>query len=247
MSNLYTRQLNYLDLVIKNGRAPHAFLFYGSDAAFQKKTAVDFLTRLNESEHTGKINAGVHPDAFFVRRAPDKKDITIAQVRDIKNFVSRTPVSLKKKGVFVEEAQHLNEEGWNALLKTLEEPSADTVIFILSSSLKNIPSTIVSRTVALPFSNSILNPSSAKDGIIINRLAELEDLSPADRFDLAEDLAKKENWAEIMDHWLLALRTKMLENDFPSDKLESAAAVKDIILSTNANARLALESMFLKF
>lgn len=243
----YQRQLNYLDLVIKNGRAPHAFLFYGTDAVFQKKTAVDFLVRLNGLGPDRTVSAGVHPDAFFVRRAPDKKDITIAQVRDIKNFVSRTPVSLKKKGVFIEEAQHLNEEGWNALLKTLEEPSADTVIFILSSLLKNIPPTIISRAVALPFSGSVPNPLLANDVIIINKLAELENMPVADRFDLAEDLAKRENQAEIMDHWLLALRMKMLENDFPSDKLESAAAVRDIILSTNANARLALESLFLKF
>lgn len=247
MSNLYTRQLKYLELVIQNNKAPHAFLFYGSDVVFQKKTAVDFLVRLNGSEHTGKIKAEVHPDAFFVRRAPDKKDISIAQIRDLKSFVSRTPISLKKKGVFIEEAQHLNEESWNALLKTLEEPAGDTVIFILSSQLKNIPPTIISRAVALPFSGSVPNPLLANDVIIINKLAELANMPVADRFDLAEDLAKRENLAEIMDHWLLALRTKMLENDFPSDKLESAAAVKDIILSTNANARLALESLFLKF
>ena len=243
----YTRQLKYLDLVLKNGRAPHAFLFYGRDAAFQKKTAVDFLIRLNGSKEAAAIKAEVHPDVFFVRRLQDKKDVSITQIRDVKNFVSRTPVSLEHKGVFVEDAQYLNEEGWNALLKTLEEPSAGTTIFILSSSLKNIPPTIVSRVVSLPFSNPVFNPSLAKDDIIIDKLAELENLPVADRFDLAEDLAGRENSAEIMDHWLLALRTKMLEKDFPADKLAATAAVKDVILSTNANARLALESLFLKF
>ena len=243
----YTRQLKYLDLVLKNGRAPHAFLFYGRDLAYQKELAKSFLARLNGSEHADKINAQVHPDTFFVRRLQDKKDITIAQIRDLKSFVSRTPVSLEHKGVFVEEAQYLNEEAWNALLKTLEEPAPNSVIFILSSAVKNIPSTIISRVVSLPFSNSVLNPPSVKDDIIIDKLAGLENLSAADRFDLAEDLAKKENWAEIMDHWLLALRTEMLKNNFPPNKLAVVAATKDILLSTNANARLALESLFLKF
>ena len=182
MSNQYTRQLKYLDLILRNNKVPHAFLFYGRDTAYQKELAKSFLAQLNGQEFEVKIKTEVHPDTFFIRRLPDKKDITIAQVRDARNFVSRTPLSLIKKGVFIEEAQHLNEEAWNALLKTLEEPVSNTIIFIISSSVKDIPLTIISRVVSLPFLSADFVLPEAKDGIILSKLAKLESLSVAERF-----------------------------------------------------------------
>ncbi|MBI2052399.1 MAG: hypothetical protein HYT38_01830 [Candidatus Sungbacteria bacterium] len=244
---MYSRQLKYLDLILRNNKVPHAFLFYGRDMAYQKELAKSFLSQLNDQASEAKIKAGVHPDTFFIRRRPDKKDITIAQVRDARNFVARTPLSLIKKGVFIEEAQYLNEEAWNALLKTLEEPVSNTIIFIISSSAKDIPATIISRVVSLPFSSPDFVLPEAKDGIILSKLAKLESLSAAERFNLADDLAKKESLAEIMDHWLVALRTDMLAGKLSSDKLEAAATTRNVLLSTNANVRLALESLFLKF
>ncbi|MBI4118709.1 MAG: hypothetical protein HY452_00395 [Parcubacteria group bacterium] len=244
---MYSRQLKYLDLILRNNKVPHAFLFYGRDMAYQKELAKSFLSQLNNQEFEVKIKAGVHPDTFFIRRLPDKKDITIAQVRDARNFVARTPLSLIKKGVFIEEAQHLNEEAWNALLKTLEEPVSNTIIFIICSSVKNIPATIISRVVSLPFPSPGFVLPEVKDGIILSKLVKLESLSAAERFSLANDLAKKENLAEIMDHWLLALRTDVLAGKLGLDKLEAAATTRNVLSSTNANARLALESMFLKF
>ena len=38
----YTRQLKYLDLVLKNNKVPHALLFYGTDFIYQKNLAKDF-------------------------------------------------------------------------------------------------------------------------------------------------------------------------------------------------------------
>lgn len=245
----YTRQLKFLDLVLKNGKIPHAFLFYGRDEPFQKKLAASFFARLNNLEE-GATAGEAHPDTFFVRRPEDKKEIPISQIRALRDFVSQSPMVLAQKGVFVEEAQHMNETGWNALLKTLEEPAAGTVIFILAKTLSGIPATITSRVVALPFDSP--DPSRQanlpKDDIILSKLCDLAQLSVVERFNLAEEVSKKDNAADILDNWMLDLRIKMLEDggNREAEVLTATARLKDRLLSTNVNARLALEVLFLK-
>ena len=248
--NMYQRQLKYLDLILKNNKVPHAFLFYGRDAVYLKETAKDFLARLNEAEYTPAIKAEVHPDTLFVKRQADKKDIAIAQVRSVKDFSARTPLILKKKGVFIEEAQYLNEESWNALLKTLEEPSASTLIFLISGDLNSIPKTITSRVLTLPFqasADNLAKPAFGNDDIILSKLAGLEKLALAERFDLAKELAEAENKLEILDAWLIRWRSKLIsaKDKATALKIENVAKTKNILATTNANPRLVLENLFL--
>ena len=247
---MYQRQLKYLDLILENNKVPHAFLFYGRDAVYLKNIAKDFLARLNEAGYAESIKAEIHPDTLFVKRQADKKNIAIAQVRAVKDFSARTPLTLKKKGVFIEEAQYLNEESWNALLKTLEEPSASTVIFLISADLNSIPKTITSRVLILPFQASADNLTKLASGnsdIILSKLAGLEKLTLAERFDLAEKLAEHENKVEILDAWLVKWRCELVlaKDKSIALKIENVAKTKNILATTNANPRLVLENLFL--
>ncbi|MBI2454302.1 MAG: hypothetical protein HYV54_01890 [Parcubacteria group bacterium] len=249
ISNMYDRQLRYLDLVIKNNKFPNAFLFHGRDVVFQKETAKSFLARLNQPQWALSIKAEKHPDTLFIQKEEGKKDITVSQIAKLRKFASQTPLALNTKGIFITDAQHLNEEGWNALLKTLEEPAGQTIIFILAVSTKNIPATIISRAVALPFSGveNSLRPLNPKDDIILNKLEQLDQLSVGARFDLAEVISKKENAADVLDDWMLNLRIKMLEGGSPKEvkTIAAVAGLKDQLVNTNINPRLALENLLL--
>lgn len=251
MENKYLRQLNYLGLVLKNNRVPHALLFYGSDFNYQIALAKDFLVRLNNAEDKQQIEKEFHPDTFFIGREEGKKEIGIAQIRKLKDFVARTSSHLKNKGVFIKEAEYLNEEAWNALLKTLEEPLGDAVIFIFASNIKNIPKTIVSRVVSLPFYNEdiLRKTHNPKDDIIINKLCSIENFTFAEKIDLAEEIAKKENFLPLLDTWLIKLRADMLSGGYKMDRIkfiENLAEAKNLLVFTNVNVRLVLENLFLK-
>ena len=247
---MYFRQLNYLDLVLKNNAVPHALLLYGSDFNYQVNLAKDFLIKINKAEDKKQIINESHPDTIFISREDEKKEIGIAQMRRLKDFASLTSNHLKCKGIFIKEAEYLNEESWNALLKTLEEPMGNSIIFILSSNIKNIPKTIVSRVVSLPFYNEdILNKvHSPKDDIIITKLCSIEKLAFAERIDLAEEIAKKENFFPLLDTWLIKLRSDLLVNNKKetAEFMESLAKAKNILLSTNVNTRLVLENFFFR-
>lgn len=261
MSADYNRQLNYLDLIIRNNKVPHAFLFYGRDELYRSNLAKSCAFRINcpgsswqdfesKNDLAESIKKESNPDLFIVRRVEDKKDISVSQMRDLRGFVSKTPISFNFKTVIVENAEFLNEESWNAILKTLEEPSGNTVIFILSSGMSGIPKTVLSRVLSMSFYDAynLKKQSGAKNDIILNKLASVREMSVAEKFDLAEKIASSENTTAVLDDWLLDLRSYILENPSRSlsESIEKIMSVKSALVSTNANARLILENLMLQ-
>ena len=170
----YSRQLSYLDSILKSGCVPHAFLLHGPDQAASRRVSRSFICRLNnpglESWSEADAVVPANPDIYLVQKLPDKKEIGVGQIRQLRTFISRSAWGGRFKAAVVEDAHFLSEEGWDALLKTLEEPPAGSVIFLLSASLNVIPKTIISRALCLNFANPTIS-SSRKDDIIIGKLA----------------------------------------------------------------------------
>ena len=108
-------------------------------------------------------------------------------------------MDLNFKAVIIEEAEFLNEESWNAILKTLEEPSGNAVIFISSSGISAIPKTVLSRVLSMPFYSvdDAKKQSGAQNDIIISRLLNMSGMSVAEKFDLAEKIASSGNAVAI--------------------------------------------------
>lgn len=94
----------------------------------------------------------------------------IQQVRDIRNFLrlKTTGTGNIRRVIIIERLDKLGVEAQNALLKTLEEPPADTVILLTATDLSHLLETIVSRVLTInilpiPQDNSITdNPASAR-------------------------------------------------------------------------------------
>lgn len=145
----------------KNKRLSHAYLFIGPEGIGKKKTAINFAKLLLcESPSMNepcdrcaaclKVAALNHPDVQWV--APDGPYIKIDSIREACRRLNLKGFESSKKILIVSEAQSLNEESSNALLKTLEEPSDDTVIILLADTLKSILPTIRSRCQRIVFS-----------------------------------------------------------------------------------------------
>ena len=105
------------------------------------------------------IAAFSHPDYRLLRPSmldmahpieemrPEKpsKEITIDQVRALDNMVNQTSHRGGKRVVVVYPAHKLNRNAANALLKTLEEPPANTLFILLAHDVQQLIPTIVSR------------------------------------------------------------------------------------------------------
>lgn len=93
-----------------------------------------------------------HPDVSFLEKSADKKNISIEQIRE--SIVHRLTLSSFSDGpkvALIIGAENLSAEAANSLLKTLEEPTRNTLIILTADSLANIPKTIISRCLHLEF------------------------------------------------------------------------------------------------
>lgn len=80
-------------------------------------------------------------------------DYSIASVRQIKIFLSKKAYNHSEKFIYIPEADKLNPESQNALLKILEEPGKNNYILLSSSNPQKLLSTILSRCQKIKLSS----------------------------------------------------------------------------------------------
>lgn len=82
---------------------------------------------------------------------PKAQQIKISSVRQIRRDVSMSATEPGKRVVIVSEAHLMREEAANAFLKTLEEPTSDTLLILTTSHRERILPTILSRCQEIRF------------------------------------------------------------------------------------------------
>jgi DNA polymerase-3 subunit delta' len=97
-----------------------------------------------------KVLHGNHPDVHTIRRAPDKQSILIEQVRALQSDSSRRTMEGRRNIFLVEDAQDMNVQAANCLLKTLEEPEPDVVLLLTVPDPGLLLPTIISRVQQIP-------------------------------------------------------------------------------------------------
>jgi len=94
---------------------------------------------------------GNHPDLRQLSPLPDKKQIAVDQVRAIGDFLTLKSQYGHAQCVHITPAERLNENAANSLLKTLEEPSGDVFLILVTQRPAALPATIRSRCQKLLF------------------------------------------------------------------------------------------------
>lgn len=89
-----------------------------------------------------------HPYVIHLAKEPDKQSISIDSVRGVIKALGlkATGRGAVRRIVLVENAQHMNHEAQNALLKSLEEPDEHTVFILTASLSSELLPTVVSRS-----------------------------------------------------------------------------------------------------
>lgn len=96
------------------------------------------------------FNAGSHPDLLMVEPEEKGKQIKIEQVRKVTEFVNTTAQRGHSKVVLLGPAEAMNVNASNALLKSLEEPSANITLLLYSHQPSGLLATIKSRCQQFP-------------------------------------------------------------------------------------------------
>lgn len=152
-------EIRHLKNAVKNDRVSHAYLFTG-DAGSGKRTLADAFAMNLVCERHGddaclecaackKAMDHNHPDIIYVTHEKPNL-ITVDEIRDqVIGTVDILPYEGGKKIYIIAEAEKMNPQAQNALLKTIEEPPAYVVIILTTSSPEALLPTIRSRCVTL--------------------------------------------------------------------------------------------------
>ena len=147
---------------LKDNRLAHAVLLTGPDSIGKLEFCLAFIQRLNCSEPTLDDHAcgeckdchlflvNTHPDVRMinvdeVEDVKKSEQIKIDDIRDVNQFMTLSRQQGKYKIVCINNAETMNINAANALLKTLEEPPEFSILFLVSHRADRLLPTIRSR------------------------------------------------------------------------------------------------------
>jgi len=108
-----------------------------------------------------------HPNFHLIENINLEKSIKIDQVRNLFNFLNKSTYSKDLKIVMIDNAEYLNLNSSNALLKAIEEPRNNTIFFLIHNNSIEILETIKSRCMEFKIFFSNQEKKNIFENIII--------------------------------------------------------------------------------
>lgn len=144
---------------IEMDRLSHAYIFSGPRGTGKTSTARILAKSVNcrngktpspclQCDLCLKISAGTAVDVVEIDAA---SNTGVDNIRTLNEQVNFTPVECRYKLYIIDEAHMLSGGAFNALLKTIEEPPANTIFILATTESHKIPATIHSRCQHLHF------------------------------------------------------------------------------------------------
>jgi DNA polymerase-3 subunit delta' len=157
--------VQYLRRCLANGRDAHAYLISGPAGIGKALLALRLAQAMNCNHESDapclncrdcrRIERGNHPDVRIASmttqaaglkadEAARQKELKIGTIRDWLRDVTLRPYEGRRRVFILHDAERLNEEASNAMLKTLEEPPPFATLILVANSADLLP-TVVSR------------------------------------------------------------------------------------------------------
>ncbi len=152
---------------LNSDRLAHAMLLEGAAGTGKMQLGSLMVGRLlcheNGDQACGNCRScllfagGAHPDYFELQPEEGSEVIKVEQVRGLIGRLDLTSSISARKVVFIHPAESMNASSANALLKSLEEPSGNAVLLLVSHNAARLPITIRSRCQGI----SVKQPQAA--------------------------------------------------------------------------------------
>ena len=151
---------------VEQGKISHAYLFSGPRGTGKTSVANIFAKAMNCPKQKGgepcndcyiceAITNGSLEDVIEIDAASNNG---VDEIRDIRDKSTYAPSLAPHKVYIIDEVHMLSTGAFNALLKTLEEPTENVVFILATTELHKIPATILSRVQRFEF-KSIKTPA----------------------------------------------------------------------------------------
>jgi DNA polymerase-3 subunit delta' len=162
-------------------RLPHAIVLHGAAGVGKRNFAMWLAAALlcegakggfkpcAECPACALLRAGTHPDFQWIRPEEDKQQISIDQVRIATQKLGQTSARHGWKVAVIEPAHQMTTSAANSLLKTLEEPTPNSLLVLCTSQPGALPPTIRSRCqqfeIATPKTEEVVRWAQETTGV----------------------------------------------------------------------------------
>ncbi len=242
----HKEQQQKLRLLFEKKQIPHALLFSGPESVGKRTVAIWFLKMINcekknspcdHCQSCSEINKKMHADILEIY--PQEKEIQVKQIEEAIERVSYKGIKAQFKGIIIDKAHLMNTQSQNALLKTMEEPSKDTIIILVSEYPYVLLPTVLSRVFEIKFSllpdkeiakvvkeSEAVELSFGKPGKALDYLQfperkkiakaerqELHEMAKKDiafRFSIIKKVVEEQREEEFLNCWLRVMQEEML-------------------------------------
>lgn len=208
----------------QKGCMPHALLLSGSyglgKLTFAKSLAGLILCKRNRMQACGRcrgcqlFRVGNHPDFFEVNLKEKSRSIKIAQIRKLITALNQTSQQGHYQVVILSPAEAMNQAAANAFLKTLEEPSGQVLMILVTHRPETLPQTILSRCQRILF-NAYSDPKTlqwvgtqVKDKNKASQLLALANHAPLRAIELGSL-----NYSSLRNHLLKVLTNIVMQRE----------------------------------
>lgn len=146
---------------IELGKVSHAYILHG-EKGVGKKTLANVVAKSLQCESGNpdpcgecksclQVESNNQPDIIWLKQEKPNV-ISVDEIRSqIVNDIDLKPYSSRYKIYIIPDAQMMNPQAQNALLKTLEEPPEYAIIILLTNNVDKFLPTILSRCIVLNF------------------------------------------------------------------------------------------------
>jgi DNA polymerase-3 subunit delta' len=157
----HEKKIEILKKTLAQKRTGHAYLFSGIPAIGKRTLALEFIKAINcersesvsdscgECASCRKIQHASHPDVFLVEA--EGQYIRIDSIREMQKRITCKPLEARMRSFIIDDADKMNDQAANALLKMLEEPSPSNILILVTARPYYLLSTIISRCQHMRF------------------------------------------------------------------------------------------------
>ena len=152
------RAVSLLRSAIEHQRVAHAWLFLGPGGTGKEFAALHFAQALvcpnggcGTCSTCLRVASGGHPDVAWVRPEEGARELKIDEIRALTKRLARRRLEAPTKVALIIDADLMNFAAQNALLKTLEEPTPQTVLILTTSAAQRLLPTLRSRCLGVSF------------------------------------------------------------------------------------------------
>jgi len=152
----------------KNKKLPNKILFSGSKGIGKATFAYHLMNYIftnkeqfpydinnykinNSNKSFNLVKNNSHPNFHLIDLLDNKKVIEIAQIRKMISYANKSAFNNKEKIILIDNAENLNLNSSNALLKIIEEPNDNVLFILIFDNNKKILETVKSRCLKFNF------------------------------------------------------------------------------------------------